>query len=193
MLLLALEEYFHTSSAEVLAKLYDAINAVPMTGYPDLSRSERILLRSIDDRDLFEEKFTFDPLSDTKEIFDETSSEAGQSLEEGSVSSHQRRLGSSTGSNRPASSNAKPSLPRAGSASSSQMHLATPSSRDGGRWTPDTNYAAEVQARPAAQQKDTHFFETHAKFLKISVPIRIPLTVFDEDVGDVSTRLREHG
>ncbi|CAK9781024.1 spindle pole body interacting protein [Cutaneotrichosporon oleaginosum] len=34
--------------------------------------------------------------------------------------------------------------------------------------------------------RDTHFFETEAKFKKITVPIRIPMTVFDEDVGDYS-------
>lgn len=33
--------------------------------------------------------------------------------------------------------------------------------------------------------KDTHYFDTSASFQKISVPIRIPLTVFSEDVGDV--------
>lgn len=34
--------------------------------------------------------------------------------------------------------------------------------------------------------RDTHFFETEAKFRKITVPIRIPMTVFEEDVGDYS-------
>lgn len=34
--------------------------------------------------------------------------------------------------------------------------------------------------------KDTHFFETGAWFRGISVPIRIPLGTFDEEVGDVS-------
>lgn len=35
--------------------------------------------------------------------------------------------------------------------------------------------------------KDTHYFETGAWFRGISVPIRIPLATFDEEVGDVSS------
>lgn len=34
--------------------------------------------------------------------------------------------------------------------------------------------------------KDTHFFETRAYFQRVMVPIRIPMTTFEEDVGDVS-------
>ena len=33
--------------------------------------------------------------------------------------------------------------------------------------------------------KDTHWFETRVEFRNIKVPIRIPMTTFDEDVGEV--------
>ena len=33
--------------------------------------------------------------------------------------------------------------------------------------------------------KDTHWFDTKVEFRNIKVPIRIPMTTFDEDVGEV--------
>ena len=34
--------------------------------------------------------------------------------------------------------------------------------------------------------KDTHFFDTVAEYSGLSIPIRIPLSIFPEEVGDVS-------
>lgn len=39
-----------------------------------------------------------------------------------------------------------------------------------------------------ALPKDTHWFDTKVEFRNIKVPIRIPMTTFDEDVGEVSLR-----
>ena len=36
--------------------------------------------------------------------------------------------------------------------------------------------------------KDTHFFDTVAEYSGLSIPIRIPLSIFPEEVGDVSRR-----
>ena len=182
LLLLALEEYFLSPSPEILARLYDSANAIPTAGMPRLSRSERILLRCQERKDVFEEKFVQD--SGTREVFDDTGSEE-RSVEEGSVSSHQRGVDSSVSSTR------RPGMPRKGSSSNSQLHLATPPSKDG-RLTPDAGHG-ETAKRRKGLPRDTHFYETEARFKKITVPIRIPLTVFDEDVGDVSRILTRGG
>lgn len=49
-------------------------------------------------------------------------------------------------------------------------------------------YGGYADSKPTRKgvPRDTHFYETEAKFRKITVPIRIPMTVFDEDVGDYS-------
>jgi len=178
-LLLALEEYFLSPSPEILARLYDSANAISTAGMPRLSRSERILLRSLEQKDLLEEKYGGQD-NGTKEVFDETGSE-GHSVEEGSLSSHHRGIVSSASSDRGRSGTL-----RKGSNNSS-LHLATPPSRDG-RFTPDPGHSGESIKRRKGVPRDTHFFETEARFKKITVPIRIPMTVFDEDVGDVSGR-----
>lgn len=52
----------------------------------------------------------------------------------------------------------------------------------------DSSSSSQIQLPPPRRgvPRDTHFFETEAKFRKITVPIRIPMTVFEEDVGDYS-------
>jgi len=52
-----LDEFYASPSVDVLAGLYDAINAMDLTHMPILSRAEKLILRSTDKRDLFSEKF----------------------------------------------------------------------------------------------------------------------------------------
>ncbi|WWC62606.1 uncharacterized protein I303_105203 [Kwoniella dejecticola CBS 10117] len=201
LLLLALEEYFLSPSPEILARLFDSANAISTVGMPRFTRYERILLRSSERKDLFEEKFGItQPDSGTKEIFEDLSSEPGHGSN--SVDDHEGvrpRNGSGSVSGGPSTTTAAMSsksnhrktlssssgvrMVRKGSASSqtqSPFHLATPPSKEG-RLTPDID-----QGRRKGVPRDTHFFETEARFKKITVPIRIPMTVFDEDVGDYS-------
>ncbi|KAK8858558.1 hypothetical protein IAR55_002787 [Kwoniella newhampshirensis] len=182
LLLLALEEYFISPSPEILARLFDSANAISTAGMPKLSRYERILLRSSDRKDLLEEKFgVLEPASGTKETFDETSEAGHNSLEGGEGrASHQKTMSSTSGMR----------MVRKGSANSSQMHLATPPSSREGRLSLDVGYGNIGRRRGVP--RDTHFFETEARFKKITVPIRIPMTVFDEDVGDLVQTFSQH-
>jgi hypothetical protein len=41
--------------------------------------------------------------------------------------------------------------------------------------------------------RDTHWYETKVEFRGIKVPIRIPMTTFDEDVGEVSVLIKRSG
>ncbi|WVF69207.1 hypothetical protein IAT40_003983 [Kwoniella sp. CBS 6097] len=207
LLLLALEEYFLSPSPEILARLFDSANAISTAGMPRLNRYERILLRSSERKDLFEEKFGItEPLSGTKEVFDDiaipgpggggASDTHGSGSGEGQDGSRSNSAsaagsgsrsvpGSGSGHRKTISSSSGARMVRKGSASSSQFYLATPPSREG-RLTPDTGGGGGEGAKRKGVPRDTHFFETEARFKKITVPIRIPMTVFDEDVGDYS-------
>ena len=151
---------------------------------PQFTRNEKILLRTLERKDLFEERFPKEPVEIDKESIEETASDF-HSVGEGSIVSHQQGLVSSSSSIRHASGDNRPGTIRQGSSTSSQRHLATPQSKHG-RLTPDTGYAAEQPKRRGGLNQDTHFFDTEARFKKITVPIRIPMTSFDEDVGEVS-------
>ncbi|WWC88583.1 uncharacterized protein L201_003495 [Kwoniella dendrophila CBS 6074] len=201
LLLLALEEYFLSPSPEILARLYDSANAISTAGMPRLTRYERILLRSSERKDLLEEKFGLtEPLTGTEENFEEIASETGHIFLEGTQESLPRPASGSAMSNHrktlSSSSGIRMGMVRKGSSgSTSQAHLATPPSKEG-RLTPDTGTNYSYANPTIADQhnhtkrkgvpRDTHFFETEARFKKITVPIRIPMTVFDEDVGDYS-------
>ena len=151
---------------------------------PQFSRNEKILLRTLERRDLFEERFPIEPVEIDKGSIEETASDF-HSVGEGSIASQRQGLVSSSSSMRHATSNIRPGTIRQGSSTSSQSHLATSQSK-AGRLTPDTGYAAEQPKRPGGLPKDTHFFDTEARFKNITIPIRIPMTSFDEDVGEVS-------
>ncbi|TXT13546.1 hypothetical protein VHUM_00913 [Vanrija humicola] len=156
LLLLALEEYFTNPSHEILARLYDAANQISTAGMPTLTREERILLRQSDRKDLFEGRFGV---------------HEGVGDESEDISSAMSSVHGHDGKSRTASngSSARPSMIRKGSTSSSSVIHG-----DG----------SLVHRRGVP--RDTHFFETEAKFRKITVPIRIPMTVFEEEVGDYS-------
>lgn len=56
-LLLALDDYFRTPGLDVLIRLFDALNSLDLSLMPDFTRSEKLILRASDRRDLFEERF----------------------------------------------------------------------------------------------------------------------------------------
>ncbi|KAF8312109.1 spindle pole body interacting protein [Clavulina sp. PMI_390] len=56
-LLKTLDEFFANPSVEVLAGLYDAINAMDLSQMPVLTRNEKLILRTSDRRDFFYERF----------------------------------------------------------------------------------------------------------------------------------------
>ncbi|KAE8540973.1 hypothetical protein D1P53_002326 [Cryptococcus gattii VGV] len=182
LLLLALEEYFNNPSPEIMTRLYDSANGISTAGMPRLSRNERILLRSSEQKDLFEEKFgLYEFGSGAQEIFEEDGSEAGNDPTEGMAKSEEGHT-STKGHRKTMSSSSSRKMVRQGSATSSHFHLGTPSKE--GRITPEFGYGEF--GRRKGVPRDTHFFETEARFNKITVPIRIPMTIFEEDVGDYS-------
>ncbi|PPQ80048.1 hypothetical protein CVT24_006514 [Panaeolus cyanescens] len=56
-LLLALDDYFSDPSQDCLARLFDAVNSMDLSGAPKLTRNEKIILRASERKDIFSEKF----------------------------------------------------------------------------------------------------------------------------------------
>lgn len=114
-----------------MTRLYDSANGISTSGMPRLSRNERILLRSSEQKDLFEEKFGLYELgNETQEIFEEGSSEAGNSSAEGMSKSEEGQT-FTRGHRKTMSSNSGRRMIRKGSATSPHFYLGTPSSREG--------------------------------------------------------------
>ncbi|RXW25611.1 hypothetical protein EST38_g246 [Candolleomyces aberdarensis] len=57
LLLMALDDYFSNPSQDCLARLFDAVNAIDLTGAPILSRPEKMIMRASERKDIFAERF----------------------------------------------------------------------------------------------------------------------------------------
>lgn len=158
--MLALEEYFISKDQKIFSRLYECANAISTVGMPLLTRHEKILLRQTERKNLLDERFGVEvgsPRPEPQEVL-------GDASDGGSMSPH----------------------PFAESSGSSRQSYQT------GRKLSSTSVQT-TGARPTSGKRprrgvprDTHMFEAEAGFKGITVPIRIPMTVFDEDVGDVS-------
>lgn len=49
-----------------------------------------------------------------------------------------------------------------------------------------TGSSSAIVSKKKPPPRDTHFFETEGRFQNITLPFKIPMTAFVEDVGDVS-------
>ncbi|KAG7553659.1 hypothetical protein FFLO_02944 [Filobasidium floriforme] len=265
LLLLALEEYYQSSSPQVLAKLFDSLNNVSLRGCPTLSRAERIILRNSERKDLFAEKF-ISPGSglglglggnvngasggmegDTGEaggmedldVFEpdwvpeglgSTLNASSNSGPGGGVTIHNgggAGSGSGSGSGLSMRKSFKSTLTRLSDGSGRRMRKTSRSSLLGDKEvgmgsessgrpgssraaSPSTNTnQAQIQQQQQNQQyrglgigrpevdaggtvrkavgpKDTHYFDTVAEYSGLSIPIRVPLSIFPEEVGDYS-------
>ncbi|EJC99276.1 spindle pole body interacting protein [Fomitiporia mediterranea MF3/22] len=63
VLLMALHDYFSDPSQECLARLFDAVNAMDISGAPTLTRDEKLIMRVTERKDIFMEKFASPPPS----------------------------------------------------------------------------------------------------------------------------------
>ncbi|EGG11879.1 uncharacterized protein MELLADRAFT_32967 [Melampsora larici-populina 98AG31] len=175
ILLLALEDYFVNPSIDCLAKLYDALNTMDISGMPRLSHFERMILRCSERPDMFEEKFSF-PTLDSSEVSPHFASNRNSHANLGSLSSPP--LPSSASMNKrlsgPLSPHPQP-MP-----SSSSFILSNPLVSHALVSNPSSSSTAPK--RP----KDTHFYDTKINYSGKSIPVRIPLQTFPEEVGEYS-------
>lgn len=160
ILLLALEEYFNNPSPEILEHLYDCCNSTQILAMPRLSRAEKILMRQSDRKDLFKDRYEI-----ASATARELETEAAFLADSGGLDALRPRPGSGSGLG-------SADMLRKGSSSSS---LTAPAPTAGGRLTPERK-----------GMRDTHFFEADVRFRRINVPMKIPISTFDEEIGDVS-------
>ncbi len=228
LLLLALDEYFSAPHPSVLARLFDALNAIPMRGCPVLSRDEKLILRASERTDLFEDRFL--RISDPNVSADVD--DLGEMLDGASIERHSTETGEGGTA---ATSSLGHGLPRSAShagAPADWMHQSDDgaqgvknktsiagrlrkSSRvslrdsDSSRSSPTSQVIypnAPQQGSASAHyplglgrprlptktsgsiqqtKRDTHYFDTSAKFRGMNIPMRIPLSIFEEEVGEV--------
>ena len=128
LLLIALDQYFHSPTIETLASLYDAVNGMDLSLMPRLNLNEKFILQASNAKDLFIEKF------------------------EAIIAQRLVSDASENGSQR---------------STSPSLHQYPSRSRYG-------------------LPKDTHEFESTVHYANIPVPVKIPVALSPETVGDFS-------
>lgn len=193
ILLLALDDYFRDPSVACLARLYDSINAMDTTCCPRLSLDERLVLRTSERKDMFEEKFVdsdvartpapqYSP-SDTREVLE--SSETSFRFDQRSASSDSIASKDANNFSDGASWKSRARADTIGS--SEEVHL-TAGEGYPVRFPPSRAGASFNSGRP----RDTHCFDTTLFYADsvsppVPIPTRIPLATFPGEVGDVSS------
>lgn len=208
LLLLALDEYFELQSRDVLARLYESLNTLDLSLFPNFSREEKLILRAWERRDLFEERVvlssrltnsmkaaytTFDSTATDDTIPNETNGSASEHVRNLSRGSSSMHSGDDLPKDPPRTGQVshKPSLAslRPGNLKRRPSNaVQTPAALD----PPSSSIrrpsnAALQTSTSAGRIKDSHFWETCLSFGKIQdLPIRVPTDVFDEEIGEVS-------
>lgn len=170
LLLLALDEYFKTPSISSLQKLYESINSIDLTRIPRLNYFERQILSASDKPNMFSEKF-------------EDDDDVPTSL----VSKH-NATGSLTSNVLNPSYNDRSSIlsGSSGMTVARKASLATNDSQDG-----KSHYYIDLKSHGQNLIKrnvtrNTHFYESKVNFNGMKIPIKVPIDVYPESVGDFS-------
>lgn len=218
VLLMALDDYFTDPSQECLANLFDAVNAMDISMAPTLSRDEKLIMRVSERMDVFVEKFAdlrrpthlaHDGVNGARDTIMHSRNDSRSSFEKDkeierarsradSVKSH----GSGVGSGVDTSFALGGSAVLIGDESVLEAETQTLSTR--GRKSIDANSVSshgtrsrreEIMATPtpiadlrAISPKDTHFYSTTIAYKGHKIPIKMPLSTFQEEVGDVSSK-----
>ena len=210
MLSLALDDYYSTSSSNVLERLFVSLNSISRAGCPRLSRAERIILRYSDRKDLFQEKFPQEQIAvqgaylksslssgkgndveqrllvNTRSPADQTPLGAKRSLkgtlDRFSSAGVRRMRRSSRGSLKDMLDS---SSSRGSAVGPLPDHLMSEGRRSEWSQAPTDNFDGMT-----GLSSDTHFFETTAIYGDISIPIKVPVDTLSEEVGDVGINLK---
>lgn len=179
--MLALEEYFNAPSIKCLSKLYESLNTIDLATMPNLSPSEKLVLRTSDLKDLFVEKF---PEADVIRVASQSSFAGGSSADGGGGDSSEEltqraeRISiSSIGSAmslRETDTSSVEDL--SGSLGTRSLSLSPEDARFRHRRTGSGRFGP----------RDTHFYDTSILYNGLRLPLRLPTTTFPEEIGDYS-------
>ncbi|KAJ7785895.1 stabilization of polarity axis-domain-containing protein [Mycena metata] len=216
VLLMALDDYFSDPSQDCLARLFDAVNSMDLSGAPVLTRNEKMVMRSSERKDIFAERFTHlapphQGLSNGKGALHHhatQSAESFSSFEEGILMRKDKEepvvaAQQSTGQSSPSEA----SFSLGGSA----VWVGDESGIDVGSgegeeddsiisFVGTTAHMKDGLLRPSminapsyydpqmrsGMAKDTHFYHTTVAYKDHQLPIKMPLATFPEEVGDYS-------
>jgi hypothetical protein len=221
-LLMALDDYFADPSQDCLARLFDAVNSMDLSGAPILTRHEKLVMRSSERKDIFTEKFSHLVSHQTwgrtdKERLQEGSRNTRKELETAqpaSLPSFVQRSPSDVSFSLGGSAvwvgdeSALDIFPKekGGEAASIGSFIGgSISSRNRKSSSSSSSHAhggKEQTYRQLNQQqfldpllrhgviKDTHFYHTTVAYKDHQLPIKMPLSTFPEEVGDVCDHFR---
>lgn len=185
-------------------RLFDSLNAMDISLAPRFTRHEKFILRTSDRRDLFVEKFA-------KRTPHEASRPESRNTGHHSDDSAKRKLGGSTSSelvaeqpNNHARSASTASLPSSEPSMESTVVVGDeptresmdnekplpklhdpPSKQDGYLNGLSTESLPERRSFTKPIHRDTRVFNTQVKYGELNLPIKLPLTTFSEEIGDV--------
>lgn len=225
VLLLALDDYFANPSQECLTRLFDAINSMNISAAPALTRSEKLIMRASERKDIFAEKFsTHMPPLPLKAAHKTTGSNGSHSSEDGVLISARARSTTTASDPNPthSSSPSDSSFSLGGSVvwvnddsvlidgqvgvaigagpgsvggvSLSGSSVLTSRGRRSTDASSNSSHAYNGGAIPTSSDphlrsgisKDTHFFQTSIAYKGHTLPIKLPLATFPEEVGEYS-------
>ncbi|KAI8583546.1 hypothetical protein K450DRAFT_182945 [Umbelopsis ramanniana AG] len=161
VLLLAMENYFSAPSIAILESLYKAVNSMDLSQMPHFTFHERQILRAAESKNMFEEKFE---AMEAQQSNGATDSASLAKLADMGISA------AYNGSNMQL-------------ATSNGNNIANDRMRRGTYIDLTSGQRREVLPTIS---KDRHFFETKVIYDGIKLPIRVPLTLNTEEVGDFS-------
>ena len=201
----ALDNYFTGQSVDCLVRLFDSLNAMDISLAPSFTRHEKFILRTSDRRDLFVEKFAKRP---SREVSRPESRNTGHHSDD----SAKRKLGGSTSSelvteklNNHARSASAASVPSSEPSMDNTVVVEEeparesmdnekplpnkprepPGKQDGYLNGLSTDSLPERRSFTKPVHRDTRVFETQVKYGDLNLPIKLPLTTFSEEIGDV--------
>ena len=191
VLWLALQEYFNDPSDDCITRLYDAVNAMDISLAPALSRDEKLIMRASERKDVFAEKFVSrnmesGPVGDDPPLNGTIPIQSAARARTDSLSSADSTP-SAEGSNASAGSSA---VWVGDESTTDQETPRAQSSLDDGSYANGfAAMSADSHGTPSSQRigpsLDTHFFETAILYKKTKLNIRLPLSTFPEEIGDV--------
>ena len=193
---MALDDYFTDPSQDCLARLFDAVNSMDLSAAPVLTRHEKLVMRSSERKDIFAEKLQEGSRSTRKDL--ESVQPALPSFAQRSPSDVSFSLGGSAVWVGDESALDIISKEKAGEAFGTLIGGSTSSrNRKSSSSSSHAHGGKEQNHRPLNQQvfldpllrhgvvKDTHFYHTTVAYKDHQLPIKMPLSTFPEEVGDV--------
>lgn len=164
---MALDKYFQDPSVEILASLYEAVNSMDCNYMPKFNAHEKAILRASENKDMFEEKFIPYENSKKRKHQNNNNNSNNDDHDESNINEFSIDAYMNNEDYMPVSDEEKERLER--------ERLA------------NLKKGTYIDLMPNLNKnKDRHFFETKVVYNGITLPIRVPLTVNPEEVGDVS-------